>query len=319
LNRRTALSCLLAAALPAWAATARPKVVYIAAGVGRTTRSWYGEYGFVEGRDVDIVAHALPGPTGVEMEPQALELLRSRPSVVMLPGWEETFLFQRLTREVPLVFVNFGGDPVGMGLVKTLRRPGGNMTGSAQNLMSMTSKLFELLVELRPGGKRGGVLVKESALRGRHMVQGREEIARAGSLLGLDIATLVVPDDPAMATVREVLEGAHVDYLFVTDDLHDKPMLPELLAYLERSRIPTIWISRDLVRKGGLISFTPDVAQGRKSAVEIATRILRGENPATIPVYQTDRYHVTLNRRTARAMGLQVSPALLTRADEVVD
>jgi putative ABC transport system substrate-binding protein len=319
LNRRTALSCLLAAALPAWAAPARPRVVYIAASVGRTTRSWYGEHGFVDGRDVDIVAHALPGPTGAEMEPHALELLRSRPNVVMLPGWEATFLFHRLTREVPLVFVNFGGDPVGMGLVKSLRRPGGNITGSAQNMMSMTSKLFELLRELRPGGKRGGVLVKESALRGRHMLQGREEIERAGSLLGLDISVLAVPDEPTMASVREVLARARVDYLFVTDDVHDKPVLPELLAHLERARIPTVWISRDLVRKGGLISFTPDVAQGRRSAVEIATRILRGENPATIPVYQTDRYHVTVNRRTALAMGLQVSPALLTRADEVVD
>ena len=293
--------------------------MYIASSVSRTTRSWYGEHGFVDGRDVDIEAAALPGATAAEMEPHALELLRSRPNVVLLPGWDAIFLFRRLTREVPLVFVNFGGDPVGMGLVQSLRRPGGNMTGSAQNLMSMTPKLFELLRELRPGGRRGGVLVKESSLRGRHMEQGQREIERAGSLLGLDIAAIVVPDEPSLAAVREALERARPDYLFVTDDLHDKPVLPELLAYLERTRLPTVYISRDLVRQGGLVSFTPDVAQGRKRAVEIATRILRGENPAAIPVYQTDRYHVTLNRRTARAMGLQVSPALLTRADEVVE
>jgi putative ABC transport system substrate-binding protein len=238
--------------------------------------------------------------------------------VVMLPGWE-AILFQRLTREIPLVFVNFGGDPVGTGLVRSLRRPGGNVTGSAQNMMSMTSKLFELLREFRPGGKRGGVLVKESSLRARHMLQGREEIARAGTLLGLDIAAIAVPDDPTMAMAQGALERARPDYLFVTDDLYEKPVLPELIAYLERARIPAVWISRDLVRRGGLVSFTPDVAQGRRNAVEIAARILRGENPGTIPVYQTDRYHVTINRRTADAMGLQVSPALLTRADEVVD
>ncbi|MEO5678011.1 MAG: ABC transporter substrate-binding protein [Usitatibacter sp.] len=320
MNRRTLLAGGLCAALLARATgKPRPRVVYIAHSVGAVTRSWYAEHGFVDGRDVEIVAETLAGATGAAMEPRARELLRSRPSVVMLPGWEPIFLFRGLTRDVPLVFVNFGDDPVGLGLVQSLRRPGGNMTGSAQNLMSMTPKLFELLREVRPGGKRGGVLVKESSLRGRHMVQGHQEIERAGRLHDLDIAAIVVPDDPPMAAVRAKLERERVDYLFVTDDLHGTAMMPELLAHLERARIPAIYISPQLVRDGGLMSFTPDFAQGRKNAVAIAARILRGENPGEIPVYQTDRYHVAINRKTARAMGLQVSAALLTRADEVVD
>lgn len=320
MNRRALLAGLLCAGLSVPAAGAsRPRVVHVAASVGPVTRGWYAEHGLVDGRDVDIVAEPLAGATGAQMEPRAVEILRSRPSVILLRGWEPIFLFRRLTREVPLVFMNFGGDPVRMGLVQSLRRPGGNMTGTAQNLMSMTPKLFELLREIRPGGRRGGVLVKESSLRARHMEQGEDEVRRAGHLLGIDIGFVVVPDDPPIAAVRQALERARVDYLLVTDDLHGRAVMPELVAYLERARIPAVYIVRDVVRQGGLASLTPDVAEGLRNAVEIAARILRGENPATTPVYQTSRYHVVLNRKTARAMGLEVTPALLTRADEAVE
>ena len=314
------LSGLLCATLPLAAAPRPPhRVVYIAQSIGAATRSWWAEQGFADGRDVEFLAAPLAAASPERMEASALEILRARPSVVMLPGWDAVFLFTRLTREVPLVLVNFGGDPVGMGLVRSLRRPGGNVTGSAQNLMSMTPKIFELVREFRPGGGRGAVLVTETTSRARHMGQGAQEIARSASLLGMDIATVVVPDNPRIAALREAIERARVDYLFVTDEFHPLPVLRELVAYVERARIPTIYISRQVVRDGGLVSFTPDVAQGRRNAVEIAARILRGDNPATIPVFQTDRYHVTINRRTARAMGIEVPAALLARADEVVD
>lgn len=319
MNRRTVLAGLLSSPLWLRAAARLPRVVYISGSVSKVTRSWYSEFGLVDGRDVEIVAQPLSAATPADRETQAREILLARPSVVMVPGWESVFLFQRLTREIPLVFINFGGDPVGMGLVQSLRRPGGNMTGSAQNMMSMTSKLFEALREMRPGGKRGGVMITETSMRGRHMAQGHEDIKRAGSLLGLDMAAVVVPDDPSLADVRAALERARLDYLLVIDDLHGTRVLPELVAHVERARIPTIYISRDLVRQGALMSFTPDVAEGRKSAAEIAVRILRGDSPATIPVHQTARYYLAINRKTARAMGLEVPPALLARADEVVD
>jgi putative ABC transport system substrate-binding protein len=319
MNRRTVLAGLLSSPLWLRAAARRPRVVYVSPNVSKLTRSWYSDLGFVDERDVEIVAQPLSAATPADREAQAREILQARPSVVMVPGWESVFLFQRLTREVPLVFINFGGDPVGMGLVQSLRRPGGNMTGSAQNMMSMTAKLFEAVREMRPGGKRGGVMVVESSLTGRHMAQGREEIKRAGSLLGLDMAEVVVPNDPPLAAVRAALERARLDYLFVTDDLHSATVLPLLVAHVERARLPTIYISREVVRRGGLMSFTPDVAEGRKSAAEIAVRILRGESPATIPVHQTSRYHLAINRKTAGAMGLEVPAALLARADEVID
>src|SRR5688500_1290370 len=185
MNRRTVLAGLLASPLWLRAAARLPRVVYISGNVSKVTRSWYSGFGFVDGRDVEIVAQPLSAATPGERELQAREILQARPSVVMLPGWDVVSLFTRLTREIPLVFINFGGDPVGSGLVQSLRRPGGNVTGSAQNLMSMTPKIFELVREFRPGGKRGGVLVKESYLGAPHMAQGNRDIARAASLLGL--------------------------------------------------------------------------------------------------------------------------------------
>ena len=299
MNRRAALAGLFCAALlpRAAPAAASRRIVYDLPRVGERARSWFGEHGLVDGRNIELVGEPLKGLAQDAMEARAPVVLASR----------------------PMVFVNFGADPVRYKLVESLRRPGGNVTGTCQQLMSMTPKFFELLKELRPGARRGGVLVPERAVTAEHMVQGREEVGRAATLLGMAIEFVVVPDNPTLAAIRAQIEQARVEVLFVPDELYGLPVMDELMGYLAAARLPGLFLSSAYVRKGGLASITPDEAEGHRMAVEMVARILRGEKPATIPVYQATRYRTAINLRTARAMGIVVPPAVLTRADEVVD
>jgi putative ABC transport system substrate-binding protein len=321
MNRRAALAGLICAGmLPRTVLAATlPRIVYDLRRVGDRARTWYGEHGLVDGRNVQLLGEPLKGLAPDAMEARARAVLASRPDAVVAFNWDSVFLYRRLTREVPIVFVNFGGDPVRYKLVDSLRRPGGNVTGTCQQLMAMTPKFFELLRELRPGARRGGVLVPQRALESEHMAQGREEIARAASLLGMAIDFVVVPDDPTLAAIRAQVERSRSEVLFIPDELYGLPVMDELIAYLAGTRVPALFISPTYVRKGGLVSITPEEAEGHRMAVEMVARILRGENPAAIPVYQATRYRTSINLRTARAMGIAVPPAVLTRADEVVD
>lgn len=321
LNRRAALAALVAAALlPRAAFAAAPqRVVYDLPRVGDRARAWYGEHGLVEGRNIELLGEPLKGLAPEAMEARARAVLASRPDAVVAFYWDSVFLYRRLTREVPIVFVNFGGDPVRYKLVDSLRRPGGNVTGTCQQLMSMTPKFFELLRELKPAARRGGVLVAMRSLAAEHMVQGREEVARAATLLGMAIDIVAVPDAPSLAAIRSAIERAGIDVLFVPDDLYGLPVMDELVGYLAAARLPALFLSPQYVRKGGLASITPDEAEGHRTAVDMVARILRGEKPATMPVYQATRYRTAINLRTARAMGIVVPPTVLTRADEVVE
>jgi putative tryptophan/tyrosine transport system substrate-binding protein len=322
MDRRTALSTLAAyaALLPrAAVAAALPRVVYDLARVGDRARSWYAEHGLVDGRNIALIAEPLNGLAPEAMQARARSVLASRPDAVVAFHWDSVFLYRRLTREIPVVFVNFGADPVRYKLVESMRRPGGNLTGTCQQLMSMTPKFFELLRELRPGARRGGVLVAERSIKAEHMIQGREEVERAAMLLGMAIELVVVPDDPQLAAVRAQIEQARLDVLFIPDDLYGLPVLDELTGYLVAARLPALYITPEYVHKGGLVSIAPDRLEGHRMAVEMVARILRGEKPGTMPVYQATRYRTTINLRTARAMRLVVPPAVLTRADEVVE
>ena len=170
MNRRAALAGLISAALLPRAALAAslPRILYDLRRVGDRARTWYGEHGLVDGRNVELLGEPLKGLSPDVMEARARAVIASRPNAVVAFYWDSVFLYRRLTREVPIVFVNFGGDPVRFKLVESLRRPGGNVTGTCQQLMSMTPKFFELLRELRPAARRGGVLIAERSANAEH-------------------------------------------------------------------------------------------------------------------------------------------------------
>jgi putative tryptophan/tyrosine transport system substrate-binding protein len=323
-SSRRRLLALCAALVPTTAAPSpgqgpRPRIVYTYRRTSDQLQKWYAEWGLLDGRDIDLADVDLVGLSDAQAEVLARQVLASNPRVIAVMGWKPVFLFQRLTSTVPLVFVNFGGDPVRMGLVESLRRPGRNMTGTCQQLMSLVPKCFELLREFRPAGHRGGVLITRATTTARHAVQAREETAQAAEELGIEIVDVVVPDDPTMDQVATALQRARVDFLLVPEDLYKKPIMPQVLAHLERIRLPALYFYPTLVHRGGLVSMSFDIAEGHVAAIQIIARILRGENPGAIPVYLSTRYHIAVNRRSARAMGLELPGMLLARADEVVE
>lgn len=283
----------------------------------RTTR-WFAEEGFVEGRDLALEHVDLDSPSAGETERRARAVIAGRPDVILVAG-NRIDLFVHLTSEIPIVFHSYGLDPVRRGFVESLRRPGRNVTGTTLWDESVMIKFWELLKELQPRAKRLGDLWDEDDLAALSpfMAEIRELRSTAASKLGLDKVEIVVPTKGGFPPVERAIRAAKIDVLHVATE--DVAWFPELRRFLERSRIPAMWQNVGLVRAGGLVSTHPSLEESVRVAVRIASQILRGANPAGIPVHFPTRFLTGINLRTARAMGLAIPSAVLLRADVVVD
>ena len=276
----------------------------------------FAEHGFVAGRNLVLEFVDVIGSRAPEQEKLAQDVVASRPDVIALPALEPLFLFQRLTRDIPIVFYNYGADPVRVGLVASLRRPGGNITGTTQLLTQMLPKSMALLKELRPRGRHSAMLMTEDAAQAPHIPLLREVHAAAAQELGLTTAEILLPDPASLETVRALVGKA--DFLIIDNSVYRMPWMDAFLQHLIEIRTPALYLLTEMVRRGGLLSVTADFAEGQKMGIAIVARILRGESPATIPVHQVTRYRTAINLRTASAMGIEVPPSVVIQANEVI-
>ena len=220
------------------------------------------------------------------------------------------------TATTPIVFI-FAEDPVKVGLVASLARPGGNATGINFLTAELVAKRLELLRELVPGAARVAVLVNPTdAIRTESNVGDVEAAARS---IGLQIrvlnASTIGDIDAAFTTlVRERMDG-----LFVVPDAFFNNRRVQLATLTARHAIPSAYAQRDYVEVGGLMSYGTNLADARRQVGVYTGRVLKGENPAELPVLQPTRFELVINLTTAKALGLEVPPALLARADEVIE
>ena len=280
---------------------------------------WFAELGLTEGSDFSLTILDLGDDynNAAALEERARAIVASRPDLVLSVGAHLAFALKALTRDIPIVFFNYGADPVRTGLVESLRRPGGNISGTAHRLTDMVPKFWELLRELKPGGRRGSILLSEEYLAvAPHIAVFREAQAHAAAQLGIAIDEVVVAERAPFSTVPPAIRKARADYLLVVDAQF--AWYPELIHFVQEAGIPAIHPSPRFVRNGGLASVSPNLQEGERQAAAIAVRILRGEAPSGIPVHQATRYHTALNQKTAAAMRLKVPPSILIRVDEVV-
>ena len=280
-------------------------------------RRWFAEHGWIVGDNLDIQFVDF-GQEGPQREQRAREIVAREPDVVAGPGGSATRLFQPLTTTVPIVFYNYGADPVRAGWVRSVREPGGNITGTIQRLTELIPKSWQLLKEIRPQATKAAELATREFMEGPWAAQIRELHAYAARSLGFTYAELLFPASSRFGDVKELLKASGAQLLSVSDDVYRLPWMRDLLEHVQAARIPAVYYSSRVMRNGGLLSITPDFQEGERHAVAIIARILGGERPATIPVYETTRYHTALNRRTAEAMGLAIPPAVLVKVDEVV-
>jgi putative tryptophan/tyrosine transport system substrate-binding protein len=218
------------------------------------------------------------------------------------------------TSVIPIVFAA-AGDPVSTGLVASLARPGGNVTGLSNQQIDLASKRLELLREFVPGLRRLAMLVNAgypaSALE-------RGEVQAAARTLGLEAVTLEIRHGEDIAPAFEALKD-RVEALYVVSDPLVNTNRVRIGTLALAAQVPTLHGNRELVEAGGLMSYGPNFPDLFRHAADFVDKILRGAKPADLPVEQPTKFELAINVKTAKALGLDVPTTLLARADEVIE
>jgi putative ABC transport system substrate-binding protein len=285
--------------------------------VGRRLAALQGELGrlgWVEGRNISFETRWAGGDPE-RIRSAAAELVALAPDVIVANGSSAMDAMQRATRTVPVVFAVVP-DPVGGGYADSLARPGGNATGFAQFDYSIGSKWLELLKELAPGLKRAGVLRDPKITAGPGQFGAIQSVAPA---LGVEATPLNVRDAAEIERVVAAFAHGEKGGLIVTGSALTVVHRALIIALAARHKLPAIYFAHYLVGEGGLASYGPDLVEQYRQAAGYVDRILKGEKPADLPVQEPTRYLRTINLKTARALGLDVPPTLLARADEVIE
>jgi putative tryptophan/tyrosine transport system substrate-binding protein len=286
------------------AATASARSQWVAAFVQRLH-----ELGWIEGRTVAIEYRWAEGRSERFAE-IAAEFVRLKVDVIVTYATPPAIAAKEATAVIPIVSAVMG-DPVGAGLVASLPRPGGNVTGLSNQSADLAGKRVEHLREVVPGLRRLAVLANVS-----NPVSGVE--TGEVQALGLDVVTLEIRRGEDIAPAFETLKG-RAQALYVAGDPLMITNRVRINTLALGARLPTTYNQREFVEAGGLMSYGPNFPDLFRRAGDYVDKILRGTKPADIPVEQPTKFDLVINLTTAKALGLEVPPTLLARADEVIE
>jgi putative tryptophan/tyrosine transport system substrate-binding protein len=272
------------------------------------------ELGWAVGRNVRVEIR-WPAGDAERIRRDAVELVALAPDVIVATGSATAPPLLHLTRTLPIVFV-IVPDPVGAGIVDSLARPGGNATGFTTFEYSIGGKWLELLREIAPAVTRAAV-IRDSAI-----TAGIGQWAAIHSMapsLGMEVVPVNVRDPVEIEGALTSFSRSANGGMIVTGSALALTHLNLIIALAARLKLPAVFSEGMYVVAGGLISYAPNSVEQYRQAAGYVDRILRGEKPADLPVQAPTRYELVINLKTARALGLDVPPALLARADEVIE
>jgi ABC-type uncharacterized transport system substrate-binding protein len=255
------------------------------------------------------------GPYAAGIRKQAGELVASAPDVILANGSVAVGPLLEVTRTVPIVFV-IVPDPVGGGFVDNLARPGGNATGFMQFEYGLSGKWLELLKQIAPGVTRAAILRDPTSPKGTGQFGAIQSVAPA---LGVEVSPLGMSDPREMERVVAAFARAPNGGLIVTGSALAQLHRDLIISLAARHKLPAIYFERFFVTAGGLISYGPDLVDQFRRAADYVNRVLKGEKPADLPVQAPTKYETVLNLKTAKALGLDIPPTVLARADEVIE
>jgi putative ABC transport system substrate-binding protein len=277
-------------------------------------RQGLSETGYVEGRDVAIEYRWAEGRCD-QLLALATDLVGRKVDVVVASGSTTPALAAKsATSTIPIVFTGVS-DPVKRGLVASLARPGGNITGFTIFFVELTAKRLELLCELVPRARVIALLVNPNGPEDTEpTIRVAQEAARAK---GLQLP--IMKPESEIAAAFFSLVNLHADALVIDDDPFFGSGRKQLVALASRHAIPAIYWRREFAAEGGLISYGPSLAGNYRQAGIYAGRILKGAKPTDLPVQQPATFELVVNMKTAKALGLKIPQSILGRADEVIE
>ena len=269
--------------------------------------------GFVEGENLTIEYRF--GDNQIDRLPElAADLVHRRVAVIAAVGGA-AFAAKSATTTIPVVFI-VAEDPVRLGLVTSLARPGGNLTGINFFNSELVAKRLEILHELVPAAVRIAIFVNPRAPDAAPTLRDAEPAARA---MGLKIQVHNASSSREIDAAFATFAGERPDALFVSSDAFFTARRVQMSVLAARHGVPTAFQSRDAVEVGGLMNYGSNNADTYRQLAVCAGRVLKGAKPADMPVVQTSKFELVINAQTARTLGLTVPPSLLARADEVIE
>jgi len=325
--RRREFITLLGGAAAAWPLAARaqqpgklPTIGFLGSGTPSTMSSRVvafvqrlHELGWVENRTVAIEFRWAEGREERYTE-IAAEFVRLKVDVIITSGTPTVMALKQATAAIPIVFVALA-DPVGSGIVASLAQPGGNVTGLSIQSPDIAGKRLALLREVVPNLRRVAFMGNtDNPIVPREM----REVQSAAKTLGLEVATIEIRRTQDIVPAFEKLKHGMEALYLASEGLLDANRLRINVLALG-ARLPTMWSNQELVEAGGLMSYGPSFPHQFRRAADYVDKILRGTKPADIPVEQPTKFDLVINLIVAKALGLEIPPTLLARADEVIE
>ena len=279
-------------------------------------RQGLGQSGFIENRNVTIAYRWAEGRYD-RLPALADELVRLGVKVIMTSGGGNAALAAKAaTTSIPIVF-HMGADPVGLGVVSSLSRPGGNVTGVSFLTALSGSKRLEILHQLVPSSKTIGVLVNPD--NASVSIPVKKDLQAAAPTLGLDLEIGEARNPPEIDAAFAKFTERQVGAIFVTADTFFRVQLVQIVGLSRRYGIPAMYNTRDFVEQGGLMSYGASIVDAYRLEGVYVGRVLNGEKPADLPVVQSTKFELVLNRKTANTLGLNIPPTLFAIADDVIE
>jgi ABC-type uncharacterized transport system substrate-binding protein len=324
IGRRKFLAALGGAAA-AWPLAARaqqaamPVIGYLGSGTPLTDSQWLAafvqrlrELGWVDGRNVAIEVRWAEGRSERFAE-IAAELVRFKVDVILTHNTPPVLAAKQATSVIPIVFAS-AGDPVGTGVVASLARPGGNVTGLSSQTSDTSAKRLELLREVVPNLR--GLAIMGNVGNPLSVLE-MDEVQAGARTLGLEVATLDIRRADDIGPAFDALKG-RAEALYLCGDPLVTTNRVRINTLALGARLPTVSVFRQYVEAGGLMSYGPNFADMFRRAADLVDKILRGAKPAEIPVEQATKFDLIINLTTAKVLGLTIPESFLLRADEVI-